>query len=161
MALICGTTVLLPSGGFSSAAALDLMETANSVRLTLAGRLLARSIGFLSTYFAFVYDNLNFIVEDSGFVVDLGVYSAPKSPRSPFPPRSFCGPGSLWSIWVSHIAIMILQFAIGVKRCSSEAARRGCSVYSSWHYTVLPSAPVLTLEYLGTTAVSSQQNPPT
>ena len=40
-------------------------------------------------YFVYQYDGLNFFVEDLGFVVDLGAYSAPKSPRSPFLPRSF------------------------------------------------------------------------
>jgi hypothetical protein len=39
--------------------------------------------------FAHQYEHLDFYVVDSGFVVDLGVYSAPKQPHSPDQPRSF------------------------------------------------------------------------
>src|SRR5215469_7179054 len=47
------------------------------------------SLTSLTTSFARQRDDLNFSVVDSGFVVDLGAYSAPNPPRSPFPPRSF------------------------------------------------------------------------
>src|SRR5215470_9870168 len=44
------------------------------------------SLTSLTTSFARQRDDLNFSLADSGFVVDLGAYSAPNAPRSPLPP---------------------------------------------------------------------------
>src|SRR5881396_3023042 len=43
----------------------------------------------------------------SGFVVDLGVYSAPNQPRSPFPPRSF--PGRMQHVPLMHHGALLTQ----------------------------------------------------
>src|SRR5207342_3071843 len=44
-----------------------------------------------ASLFAHQYEHRDFCVVDSGFVVDLGDYSAPDQPHNPNRPRSFAG----------------------------------------------------------------------